>query len=859
MAALASNREEETLEPLNDHLLDENTNNTNHSRATEHRISPTTVHPKRKSDSYHHYSHSQPVTKRQIRASPSSVTTSTRPLTPIAIAPSVATPLKQYALSTVSRPTAKSTPPILTPAVLPTINSTSITTPPSTTSVVVASCQPKLTKPALSVIAPAPISMSATQLDATWRATPPKAKRIAPTMTPKPVVAQPTAASSILAATASEQGPQTTISIDKSPKQQSQENEGDDEDEYDDDMDEDDEDDELVDSLLAPSERHLHSFIGHWQGWCRGRRYKDKDYITTQKIAAYVKSMISPGFQLDRLNPPLHIPAFNGESEKYLPSWTTVHMNILSIQVLYVRQCEREQKPIDMNSFMNRTGLKSLLYDYRNRFATSDPTSKLILDPRLFQPRPDGSEPLIPVESSNTSQTALFSEHTNDDNNINQKNDYEEPNNGSPKFGNSHSEITSSSPDLGNSNDSHSKPFQPNRSYKPSVPYHPSNSNPQYCMNTAIASMEMEMFMSSLRNDILAAVNQSVEHNRATQLAIEMLASRMDRMERSARQAMLDIIDPELNEEDLRDMELYHKRRALQLRQSRLERKKGKFTGAQKKTDRQRDERERQYDKQQFSNSHSRLHGRNHSDDAHQSEENYDVEDDNDGEDDQFYDILPEDEIYDNNHGYKSDPDADDANEDTVDGNPNELKPEDTLDEDTYDLLPRKNTTRRSFGGLKSTPGTPMCDLFQSKELNLLADEIAAHYKQIEGMKTEESFKEEDLLPRNAGLVQLWVEMFSAQERQPSIWGMNVYANGWHLKLEMKVKQRVTLKRKIIQSVLTKIQAEITKTTGSSTPNSKAPTLKEMVKNALIAVELDIRKDGSINAYHDRIKRRSNQ
>lgn len=654
------------------------------------------------------------------------------------------------------------------------------------------------------------------------------------------------------------------ITVNKSQTRHLQEEEEDD-----DEDDEEDDDDEVDDSHLVPSERHLHSFIGHWQGWCRGRRYKDKDYITPQKVLAYVKSMISPGFQLDRLNPPLHVPALNGETEKYLPSWTTVHMNILSIQVLYMRQCERDKTAPDAN-VMNHAKLKSLLYDYRKRSATQDPTSKYILDPRLFQPRVDGATGYIssvPHQPDNDIATSLSPSPPVDHKNIDLSNGNTGLINGNA-ISNGYNGVNSTLGHLTNIPNAHG-------------PYNPPDTSPQYCMHTALATMEMEMFMSSLRNDVMAAVNQSVEHSRASQTAIEALGGRMDKMEMSARKSMMDIADTGLSDMELRDLELYYRRRATQLRQSRLDRKKGQGTtgmgtSTQKKTDRQlRDERERlqEMHPHQYPNPYPSHPRRSESAEFYHPDGHSDGDDDNDGEEDQFYDMLPDDEIptgYGN--AYHSDADMEGGNGYESDVKPNvekatRTKPEKTkveksttLNEDDYDLLPRKNATRRSFTtGSKVTPVHPKCDLFTTKELNLLADDIAGHYSQIEEKKTEENFREEDLLPRNAGLVQLWNEMFSAAEKQPSLWGMNVYATGWHLKLEMKVKQRIALKKKIISSVLVKIQAEMEYVASARIPTTKAPSLKEMVKSALIAVELEIRRDGSINAYHDRIKRRGNQ
>ncbi|KAG0377679.1 hypothetical protein BGX24_005653 [Mortierella sp. AD032] len=674
------------------------------------------------------------------------------------------------------------------------------------------------------------------------------------------------------------------VTVPKSSTRQIQEDD-------DDEDDEDDDDDDVDDSHLAPSERHLRSFIGHWQGWCRGRRYKDKFYITPQKVMAYVKSMISPGFQLDRLNPPLHISAFNGETERYLPSWTTVHMNILSIQVLYMRQCEKERTSPDVTNLMNHRGLKSSQF--------MDPTSKFILDPRLFQPRidpPSSSSP--PHETSNAISPSLLPHPMPYSNDIEQSNSAirlvngngnssqpiaSQNSNGQPIINQSNSgqsiigqgnivqgnvvlsNITHSAApqsDIHHNNVGQSKKSPVNNGYRTSGPFNPPNSNSQYCMHTALASIEMEMFMSSLRTDIMAAVNRSVEHSLVTRSAVEILGGRMDKMELAARQSMADVVDTELTEEDLRDMELYHKRRAIQLRQSRLDKKKVKSTGAHKKTDRQlREEREKRQDKNAKSSSFPTRLSRSRSADAHHHEGHYNGEDDNDGDEDQFYDMLPEDEMIDN-HIYKSEPDAEEDREDMSSSDSEDFRTREpvTLDENAYDILPRKNATRRSIvGGTKNTAVTPQCDLFQTKELNVLADDIAGHYKQIEEKKTKENFDEELLLPRNAGLLELWMEMFSAQEKQPSIWGMNVYANGWHLLLEMKVKQRVALKRKIIQSVLSKIQTEMEYIEGDSVPSARTPSLKEMVKSALIAVELEIQRDGSINAYHDRIKRRGNQ
>jgi hypothetical protein len=395
-------------------------------------------------------------------------------------------------------------------------------------------------------------------------------------------------------------------------------------------------------------------------------------------------------------------------------------------------------------------------------------------------------------------------------------------------------------------------------------------------MHTALATMEMEMFMSSLRNDVMAAINRSVEYSMATQTAIEILGSRMDQMEQSARKSMMDVADTGLTDVEMRDLELYYRRRATQLRQSRLDRKKvpgmtGTSTSTQKKTDRQlREERGKWQEMPPLPYTHHPA--RSQSAEYYHPDGYSDGDDDNDGEEDQFYDILPEDEIPVNGYGYHSDVDMEGG-----DGYESDLRPTGskstrtkadkvkdeknlTLKEDDYDLLPRKNATRRSVAaGSKASPLAPRCDMFLTRELNLLADDIAGHYSQIEEKKTEENFSEDQLLPRNAGLVQLWMEMFSSQEKQPSLWGMNVYANGWHLKLEMKVKQRVALKKKIIASVLAKIQAEIDYVANAKVPVSKVPSLKEMVKSALIAVELEIKRDGSINAYHDRIKRRGNQ
>ncbi|KAF9140424.1 hypothetical protein BGX30_006525 [Mortierella sp. GBA39] len=848
MAALASNRDEGgALGHLGEHQLAEDSREISSNHTTEHAASSSSdiVHAKRKVQIHDHHPRTQPPTKRQTRAThasnPSPSAQAPAPIAPAHTQSANVAALQAYALATASRSYASqpSTHTHIAPAPVP------------------ASASPRAVASAISPPSP-PISKTIAA------AQKPPAVSTAPMSIPVPqLTPQPTPTSSTAVVPA--QKPRA-ITANKSQTHHLQEEEEDD-----DEDDEEDDDDEVDDSHLVPSERHLHSFIGHWQGWCRGRRYKDKDYITPQKVLAYVKSMISPGFQLDRLNPPLHVPALNGENEKYLPSWTTVHMNILSIQVLYMRQCERDKTAPDAN-VINHAKLKSLLYDYRKRSATQDPTSKYILDPRLFQPRVEGStgySSSVPQQPGNDIGTPLSLSPPIDHKNIGQSN-------GNTVFVNGNANSNGHSG--GNSTLGH-------LTHIPNAhgPYNPPDSSPQYCMHTALATMEMEMFMSSLRNDVMAAVNKSVEHSRASQTAIEDLGGRMDKMEQSALKSMMDIADTGLSDMELRDLELYYRRRATQLRQSRLDRKKGQGTtsmgtntSTQKKTDRQlREERERRHEMHphQHSNSYSSHPRRSQSAEFYHPGGHSDGDDDNDGEEDQFYDMLPDDEIpVGNGYAYHSDADMDGG-----DGYESEVKSSvdrstrtklektkvdkvTTLKEDDYDLLPRKNATRRSFtAGSKVTSAQPKCDLFTTKELNFLADDIAGHYSQIEEKKTEESFKETELLPRNAGLVQLWNEMFSAVEKQPSLWGMNVYANGWHLKLEMKVKQRVALKKKIIASVLAKIQAEIEYAASARIPASKTSSLKEMVKNALIAVELEIRRDGSINAYHDRIKRRGNQ
>ncbi|KAK5814315.1 hypothetical protein F5H01DRAFT_414430 [Linnemannia elongata] len=837
MAALASNRDEGgVLGPLGEHQLAEDSRETNSNHTSEPAaLSSDTVQAKRKSYLHDPHPRTQPPAKRQTRATHASISSSSaQASTPIAPAHTQSAPvaaMQAYALATASR---------------------SYGSQPLTHT----------------HIAPAPVPASATHravAPAISPPSPPVAKTIAAAPKPPAVstapmsipVPQPTPQPTPTLSTAviPVQKPRAITANKSQSRHLLEEEEDDDED------DEEDDDDEVDDSHLVPSERHLHSFIGHWQGWCRGRRYKDKDYITPQKVLAYVKSMISPGFQLDRLNPPLHVPALNGETEKYLPSWTTVHMNILSIQVLYMRQCERDKTTPDAN-VMNHAKLKSLLYDYRKRSATQDPTSKYILDPRLFQPRVEGSTGYcssVPMQPGNDIATSLSPSPPADHKDIGNINDNTCLVNGNANS-NGHSGGNSTLGHLSHIPNTHG-------------PYNPPDASPQYCMHTALATMEMEMFMSSLRNDVMAAVNQSIEHSRASQMAIEALGGRMDKMELSARKSMMDIADSGLSDMELRDLELYYRRRATQLRQSRLDRKKGQGatginTNTLKKTDRQlREERER---RQEMQPSHSR---RSQSAEFYHHDGHSDGDDDNDGEEDQFYDMLPDDEIpAGNGYAYHSDADIEEGDGYESDVKPSvdkltRAKPErtkvektTTLNEDDFDLLPRKNATRRSFAtGSKDTPAQPKCDLFTTKELNFLADDIAGHYSQIDEKKTEENFQEKELLPRNAGLVQLWNEMFSAEEKQPSLWGMNVYASGWHLKLEMKVKQRVALKKKIISSVLTKIQAEMDYVASARIPASKAPSLKEMVKSALIAVELEIRRDGSINAYHDRIKRRGNQ
>ncbi|KAF9152505.1 hypothetical protein BG015_005144 [Linnemannia schmuckeri] len=843
MAALASNRDEGTLGPLGEHQSTEDSRELNSNHTPEHAASSSdTLQTKRKAHFQDHHPRTQPPTKRQTRAIHASNSSSTAqaqtPIAPAQAQSATVAAMQAYALATASRSYASQpaththiAPAPIAPAPAPASSAPQAiaraTSPPS----------PPVPKPI--AVAPKPSAVST-----------------APTSIP---ISQPTSTSPTTVLSA--QKPRT-VTTNKSLTRQLQE-----EDDDDDEDDDEDDDDEVDDSHLVPSERHLHSFIGHWQGWCRGRRYKDKDYITPQKVLAYVKSMISPGFQLDRLNPPLHVPALNGETEKYLPSWTTVHMNILSIQVLYMRQCERDKSTPDAN-VMNHPKLKSLLYDYRKRSVVQDPTSKYILDPRLFQPRVEGSisySSSLPQQPGNVTATSLSPSPPIDNNNSGQSNG---------KIGIANGNTSSNGHSGGGNGTLGHLTHIPNAH----GPYNPPDANPQYCMHTALATMEMEMFMSSLRNDVMAAINQSVEYSRASQTAIEALGGRIDNMELSARKSMMDIADTGLSDVELRDLELYYRRRATQLRQSRLDRKKGQSTAGmststQKKTDRQlREEREKRQEMHPHPHPYSSHSRRSQSAEFFHPDGHSDGDDDNDGEEDQFYDMLPDDEISGHNYAYHSDADLEGG-----DGYESDLKPTAgkltrvktertkvektiTLNEDDYDLLPRKNATRKSFAaGTKNTSAQPKCDLFTTKELNLLADDIAGHYNQIEEKKTEENFREDDLLPRNAGLVQLWTEMFSASEKQPSLWGMNVYANGWHLKLEMKVKQRVALKKKIIASVLAKIQAEMEYVASARIPASKAPSLKEMVKSALIAVELEIKRDGSINAYHDRIKRRGNQ
>ncbi|KAG0218310.1 hypothetical protein BGX33_007815 [Mortierella sp. NVP41] len=77
------------------------------------------------------------------------------------------------------------------------------------------------------------------------------------------------------------------------------------------------------------------------------------------------------------------------------------------------------------------------------------------------------------------------------------------------------------------------------------------------------------------------------------------------------------------------------------------------------------------------------------------------------------------------------------------------------LTEADYDVLPTKNYARSSNSAVRAGP---VSDDFGKRELNVLADEIAAHYRQIQENKTLESYDPLLILPLNARLLQVWME-----------------------------------------------------------------------------------------------------
>ncbi|KAF9100729.1 hypothetical protein BGX29_006340 [Mortierella sp. GBA35] len=77
------------------------------------------------------------------------------------------------------------------------------------------------------------------------------------------------------------------------------------------------------------------------------------------------------------------------------------------------------------------------------------------------------------------------------------------------------------------------------------------------------------------------------------------------------------------------------------------------------------------------------------------------------------------------------------------------------LTEADYDVLPTKNYARSSNSAVRAGL---VSDDFGKRELNVLADEIAAHYRQTQENKTLESYDPLLILPLNARLLQVWME-----------------------------------------------------------------------------------------------------
>ncbi|KAF9100724.1 hypothetical protein BGX29_006335 [Mortierella sp. GBA35] len=629
-------------------------------------------------------------------------------------------------------------------------------------------------------------------------------------------------------------------------KRRQQEVHDDEEDGDGDDEDDDEEEyEEEDDHGLMPSELHLKSFIGHWKSWCRGQGFPDNDLITREKVIAYVKSMVTPGFILDKVMPPIGIPPFQGEGEDYIQTWTTMNMNILSIQVLYMRQCAQRNVAPD-SSVVNVQRLESLLLSYQKQ---AQQTAEPIIPP------PPGSYGPVPGTSVLRFQTAPTITS------ISGTSASQQPPN---------SALTNLGPQL---------PSASQTSQAPAPSDHPLQHD--YFMQSALLSMEAEMFMRSLRRDIMKTVKRTLDIGKATQAAVASLGTRMDLMESSVRQSMLNLNDPSLSEKELREMEAYHQHQAQMLRQSRLGRTKGR-NGLQglrgrgggrsigrgggrggKRTDRQlreesdghkeEDERPQSADYRQYDEDEHQYQGYDLQ--RYQSTD-HSQEEDNDADEDQFYDTLPYDdeEAVDGKHEgmmgaeYAEETDGDEV-EDELSETPIDLT------EANYDVLPRKNATRSATSAAQADP---LSDDFDARELNLLADEIASHYRQTPERKTLELYDPLRILPRNASLLEVWKEWFcmDGETKQPSIHSLNIYASGWHLSLEGRIKQWIFLKRRIIKCVIVKIQAAIEATAEMDIPEARKPTLKDHVRNALMDVEREIHRDGSINAFHTRIKRR---
>ncbi|KAG0211984.1 hypothetical protein BGX33_003943 [Mortierella sp. NVP41] len=117
--------------------------------------------------------------------------------------------------------------------------------------------------------------------------------------------------------------------------------------------------------VINTQKNHLH-YQRHWKEWCARKRYQDKDKVTGEKLAAYMREGTARDGYEDKANPHLSIRPFRVKSSYGIrrASGSSVRAYLLALRALYKDQCGRAGIVPNQNMDLWKDEIDAIMRDH---------------------------------------------------------------------------------------------------------------------------------------------------------------------------------------------------------------------------------------------------------------------------------------------------------------------------------------------------------------------------------------------------------------------------------------------------------------------------------------------------------------